>query len=789
MTKARDNHYVAQWHQKGFIDEREGELLHLKRKVIELTSGPQIIYSKRWHTPAQCFYETDLYSTYFGFEISDEIEQRLFGQIDSDGSEAVRAFLTNNRSEWHKHFQNFFTFLDAQKLRTPKGLDWIKSKYAQLNQNELMREMQLIRSIHCTLWAEGVRELVSAEDSDVKFILSDHPVTVYNYACPPGSDLCGYPNDPDIALKGSQTLFPLDKNRCLILTNLEYAQNPDLVNPLELRTNPVRFRRTWVNTIEFINSRKLTEDEVTKINLIVKSRSDKSIAAGRAEWLYPEKKVGCDWKGLGKVLLPPPNELHRFGGEMYAQFQDGSVHYQDAYGRTTPPNPHLKKNVDENKLGRNANCGCGSGKKYKNCCLNLPKDLRTTWSVLSIRERNLAFCRAIRGILGLDEGKSWVRVRSEISDEQISRIYGFYASLWGKETDIYSMLPKSDGRFRALYTGILDVRVIGAHALAVAPYFDEFLIENPIVIPHTVNPEFSPLESPNSYKYQALKDFLFMLTLEPFIDLGLINLIPSPSDFDLYLLREMMDLAKARSGDALGGRDQALHFQLATEDLLNSTHSMPRDMKVRMLISEFSLTKDKAVSIVNELEANPEGGQLSLLQPNSGGQFMQFRMGPNYEMALFIGQVTGSVIVTDSEYKWTELQKAQNKNRSSTIHPWSDIYQQLSIVPLDYELLDTCIRSTDMDLIEIGRLLKSADNLVQAKNNDSDAVSKLALKASKLNKQISSGNFSCAEIKVLAPKDGFYDNTIQRLLVKSGCPTYDDRVRAIYYVGDALRST
>jgi hypothetical protein len=123
----------------------------------------------------------DLYSTFFGTTVNDEIERRLFGVFDTDGSKAVKAFAGTDVSEWHHHFQTLFTYIDIQKIRTPKGLDWLKSQYPKLNQNELMREMQGIRNMHCTIWTEGVREIVSAEDASVKFIISDHPVTVFNY--------------------------------------------------------------------------------------------------------------------------------------------------------------------------------------------------------------------------------------------------------------------------------------------------------------------------------------------------------------------------------------------------------------------------------------------------------------------------------------------------------------------------------------------------------------------------------------------------------------------------------
>ncbi len=728
MSKTRNNHYVPQWHQDGFVDERENELRHLKRHEIKLKDGSiKIVYGKNWFTSTQCFYEKDLYSTFFGTIVNDEIEKKLFGPIDDNGADAVKAFLTNDRARWHHNFQDFFTYLDAQKLRTPKGLDWVKTKYPKLSQIQLMTEMQALRTIHCTLWTEGVRELVSAEDSDVKFILSDHPVTIYNYACPPDSALCAYPNDPDIALKGSQTIFPLDKNRCLILTNLEYAQDPDGVNPLEPRTNATKIRQSMVNTINFINKRKLTADEVTKINHIIKSRAKYAIAAGKESWLYPENGLNCDWAELRHVLRPPSDELYHFGGEMFARYEDGRTYYQDAFGRTTPQNEHLKKETDESKLGGNDKCGCGSNRKYKHCCKDLPKELRTSWTELSIRERNLAFCRAIKGILRLDAGKTWLDVRREITKEQISKIYGFYSVLWPRETDIYSLLPKSDGRFRALYTGALDVRVIGLHALPMASLFNEFLIVNPIVNPNNVKPEFSPTEAPAKYKYQALKDILLMLELEPYIGYGFINLIHDPSNFDLNLMKAMINMATYRRGTVESQRDMQAHKKLAIEDYLNSTHMMPRNVKIRSLVSDFGIPEDVAAQLIDTLEAHAEASSLTMLQPiqpGGGGQLMQFSMMPNYEMSLFVAQVTGSVIVTDSESRWIELQAAQHRQMGVVSYPWNDVYGQISRLPMDYHMLESYTK-TQHHFTAVRSALKQADALVLADDHDSVQLERL----------------------------------------------------------------
>ena len=469
MTITRNNHYVPQWYQKGFTVERANELYHLSNKEVMLPNGNvKKLSSKKWYTPAQCFYQKDLYSTFLGSEISDEIEKKLFGDIDGTGAQAVKAFLTDDKSKWHIHFQDLFLYIDAQKIRTPKGLDWIRSHYPHLDQNQLMLEMQSIRRLHYVLWTEGVRELVSAENSDVKFIISDHPVTIYNYACPPDSALCKYPNDPDISLKGTQTIFPLDKNKCLILTNLEYAKNPNSIDPLEQRTNATKMRDSVAITIKFINHRKLSSEEVTQINCIIKSRCKDIVSAGSEFLLYPENSINKSWKELGSVLLPPAEELHNFNTEIYVGLNNGEVHYQDAFGRKKSSNRFLEKNIDESKLGQNKECGCGSGKKYKKCCRNIPKSHRTTWKVRSIRERNIALCNEIRHILGFDSGKTWEDVRRGLTDSQISEIYSFYRSLWPVETDIYSMLPKPDNKFRGLYTGQIDVRKITIHALGIS---------------------------------------------------------------------------------------------------------------------------------------------------------------------------------------------------------------------------------------------------------------------------------------------------------------------------------
>ena len=426
MSKTRNNHYVPQWYQEGFFEPGRSSLAFVDmtpdRRI--LPDGRVITQNGAWNdTPtSKAFVQKDLYSTFFGTSVNDEIERRLFGDIDGRGSQAVRAFSGTDVAEWHKHFQTFFEYLDIQKIRTPKGLDWLKAQYPKLSQNELMYEMQGIRMMHCTIWVGGVREIVSAENSDVKFIFSDHPVTIYNHAISPTHAMGAYPLDPSIALRASQTIFPLNRNLCLILSNLEYARDPS-TGPLEKRTFARNYRQSMTRIDAFIRTRKLTAEEVAQFNFVLKSRARRYIGGGRKEWLYPEKAISQPWADLRKTFLPPKDELFHFGGEMFAKYESGHVHYQDEFGRTEKPRDFLIKAAPKQQLRPGDVCGCGSGNFFKACCQAKPQALRPSWNERSIRERNIMLQNGIVRILGLGGDKDWVQIRRELTDEKIKKIY------------------------------------------------------------------------------------------------------------------------------------------------------------------------------------------------------------------------------------------------------------------------------------------------------------------------------------------------------------------------------
>jgi hypothetical protein len=787
MSVTRNNHYVPQWYQEGFFEPGRSSLAYVDMTPDQriLPDGRVIVQNSTWDdtSTSRAFRQKDLYSTVFGTSVNDEIERRLFGDIDGRGSKAVRAFIGKDVSEWHEHFQTFFEFLDIQKIRTPKGLDWLKAQYPALSQNELMFEMQGIRMLHCTIWAGGVREIVSAEDSPVKFITSDHPVTIYNHTVPPTDGECAYPLDPGIALRGSQTIYPMDRNHCLILTNLEYAKDPN-IGPLEKRTFARNYRQSLTRIDAFIRSRKLNAHEVAQINFIIKKRARRFIGAGRKEWLYPERTVTESWSELRKTLLPPEGGMFHFGGEIFVGYESGDVHYQDEYGRTEKPREFLIKKVPDKPLRPGDYCGCGRGKSFKECCQSKPEALRPAWNEKSIRERNLMLQNGIVNVLQLRSGKDWVQIRRELTDDKIAKIYSLYEGLWPLETDLLALLPKPDSEPRAVYTGSIHPSSINDFAIAAPLYFGELIMAHPFVHPGAIKKEMRPTENPKSYRQEFLKTVLFFLNVMPLVDLGLVNLIPDPCDFDFHLRDQMMNMAQARAPRFNLNNDLRIKKTME-EDSRRSIMLMPPDAMRRQL------RKFKPDISDEQVEEAIRGGvwmrehdPLAVLQEGSleggkgVGQMTMFKLLPNFEMTMYLAQATGACIVTDSPFRWSEVQGAiqrQYKAATPGLAPLvTDIERSKFAFPQSaMDVVAAALNKTGAGYPDLFRdLFKYLSNLDErgAKpNREAQFVSRFtkahaAAQAGfkKSGVPVKEGRVSC-----VVPPGGMQDNTVNRLLLMS----------------------
>jgi Protein of unknown function (DUF4238) len=340
MQGYHHNHYVPISYQRRFMLAGQEKYYRLDLKPQTVFNGSVKYTRKAQHHwgPDSIFAEDDLYTTKWGAGDNTDIERFFFGQRDDEGVPAIdfiRDFDHEDQNYNAPLFNAFVRYMSVQKLRTPKGLEAFAAQSNTKDKNETLILLQQMQDMYCATWTDCIWQVADASESPAKFIISDHPVTVYNRACPHLSKYCVAANDPDIRMNATHTYFPLSLDKILIMTNLSWVRDP-YQNEVKFRPNSKLFRETVFNFLAVQVGRKLTEDEVLQINLITKRRAYRYIAAAEEDWLYPERTVSTDyWKkfGDGYLLMPEPRLIH-MGGEIVIGYEGGGGQSFSPYGHT-----------------------------------------------------------------------------------------------------------------------------------------------------------------------------------------------------------------------------------------------------------------------------------------------------------------------------------------------------------------------------------------------------------------------------------------------------------------------
>src|SRR5438046_1698780 len=130
----RNNHYVPRWYQSRFLPagRKDKELFYLDLRPVYLIDKrgecqPYRVLRRLGFD--YCFAEKDLYTTAFGQSISTDVEKFFFGGVDSAGGRGARYFETFSHPSADKEaLRALLRYMATQRLRTPKGLAWLKSQ-------------------------------------------------------------------------------------------------------------------------------------------------------------------------------------------------------------------------------------------------------------------------------------------------------------------------------------------------------------------------------------------------------------------------------------------------------------------------------------------------------------------------------------------------------------------------------------------------------------------------------------------------------------------------------------
>lgn len=337
LNEYRDNHYVPQWYQRRFLGIAQNKL-----HCLDLSAGYQVNQSGACRpryplsrpAPRSCFFERDLYTRTFGSTLFVDVEKQFFGGIDDRGRPAADYFSRfEHPSADGDALRSLVRYMTMQRLRTPRGLGWLSRRVPARSTNELLGFMTQLDDLYAAIWCESIWQIADASDTTTKFIVSDHPVTFYNRDCSPLSIRARGVEDPDLRWHGTHTIFPLQLDKVLIITNLSWLRNP-YQSARSLRPNSEYFRNSLFDFQKIQTHRSLTEDEVRRLNYIIKKRALRFIAAGEEDWLFPERYVKESWRRFGDeyLLMPDPRSVRFTGQIIFGGGPRGRSSAWDEYG-------------------------------------------------------------------------------------------------------------------------------------------------------------------------------------------------------------------------------------------------------------------------------------------------------------------------------------------------------------------------------------------------------------------------------------------------------------------------
>ncbi|MCG2629718.1 hypothetical protein L6654_24140 [Bradyrhizobium sp. WYCCWR 13023] len=330
------------------------------------------------------------------------------------------------------------------------------------------------------------------------------------------------------------------------------------------------------------------------------------------------------------------------------------------------------------------------------------------WATVPLLTRNRILIRAAKEIFGFNKGRSWSEFKRDISSEEIREFFRIHGSMWGPETDWVGIMPKpGDGKLRGLYLGDIRPELILQNLIRFSLYNDQILIVDPFPNPRNIKPKFNPFENPGQYKADMVKAIFFLFRLAPWIESGVVQLIPDPGDIDLNLRWETFDLARARrAGRPPDEADLADVHKAGEKDLARFLYAMDEKALLGMVErSGQKLNEDEKRDVVEyarqQLRDDPIAWEGKIGPGFEAGQMNLFRGGANLETTLMICDVTGAFPYTNMRTRWQELMSARDE-LSETARIWSPLAKTFQ--SLEFKFLNQVDVSFANSIREDGRL-------------------------------------------------------------------------------------
>ncbi len=347
-------------------------------------------------------------------------------------------------------------------------------------------------------------------------------------------------------------------------------------------------------------------------------------------------------------------------------------------------------------------CPCGSARKYKTCCRgkidwdSIFRNNRDPVPYLSVRGRNIKFINEFTNILNLgsDEIFDLEKYKSQFSASAVRDIHEATLKYWPTDSDIVDILERTSTDVSGLYIGDYDLEYLTRGIVRHSIYANKILIVDPFIYPRSVRDEFNPINNPQKFRTQTLRNINFWISMIPWIDEGLIEIIRTPVDFDHRLNWESMK-RQQKKFETIPALKEAL--EISSEEMMKRhMKNMSRqhlllgapDSYLRRIMKETNAETDKVTADdVPGYIAKLRSSDPNFLEPMGVGEksaeFHVKSTGASYDVALMVARITNSYLVTDLYSKWKEIE-LDGDARNAENQIWSPFAKALQQSPLRF---------------------------------------------------------------------------------------------------------
>lgn len=293
----------------------------------------------------------------------------------------------------------------------------------------------------------------------------------------------------------------------------------------------------------------------------------------------------------------------------------------------------------------------------------------------------------------------------------------------------------------------------------------------------------------------------------PLVDLGVINLTPDPCNFDVHLRDQMWHMAKSRSaGINIDRHKEPRLEQFMKDDFQRGLTSLPRDaLRSQLQKTSPELDENSLEEVLHYIERLKERDPLAVLQKDSldgdkkGGQLSLMKLAPNFEMAMYLAQATGSCIVTDSFYRWTEVKRAVHQRATGSYPGFATLARDIESSDFSFPQNVSDVATLAFDktfaayptlIRDVSKYLSNLGDRPPKPNREAQLNSRFVKVHAPAQAAIKK---SCipvkkARISCVLPSGGIRDNTVNRLLLMSSSERHLPSVPMAFFIEEPVAS-